>query len=109
VGSANNPPFNENIIDDSKRVARGWITWFTSVSGGGAVSTPTVGASPFTYKNGTIIRQQVLVTGGTVSSVQLSRDNSTFVTLPANQAVLFPGDYLKITYTVLPTLTVFPI
>jgi hypothetical protein len=104
-----NPPFNDDLIDQAKRVSRGWVAWFTSVTGGGKTSTPTVGASPFTYKNVTQVKQQVFVTGGTVSAVAISRDNVTFLTLPANQAILFPGDYLKITYTVLPTLTIYPV
>jgi hypothetical protein len=40
--------------------------------------------------------------------LQYSRNNVTFFTY-TGPIILGPGDYLKITYTVLPTLTVFPI
>jgi hypothetical protein len=104
------PPFNSDVIDERKRVASGWISWFLSVTGGGKVTNPALSASPATYQNTTNGRQQAFISAGTVTSVALSRDNSTFYTLPASIAVLLPGDYLKITYPgAAPTLTVFPI
>lgn len=104
-----NPPFNDDITDDKKRVTRGWVSWFQFQTGGGKVTQPAVGGSPFTYRNTTQIRQEALVTGGTVSSVQFSRDNINFYTCPGNQTVMLPGDYLKITWSGLPTLTIIPI
>ena len=111
-----NPPFNEDLVRQDKmpdgkmylKVSRGWISWFTGVTGNGASFSPTVGGSPFTYQNTTNTKLQAFVIGGTVSSLQYSRNNVTFFTY-TGPIVLGPGDYLKITYTVLPTLTVFPI
>lgn len=66
------------------------------------------GASPYTLQNTTSCDQLVMVAGGTVSSVVYSRDGSTFNNTGsvAGQFVVFPGDYLKITYSVAPTITV---
>ncbi len=64
----------------------------------------TPGASPFSYQapwNGF-----VLVTGGTVSAVALSRDHTTFFAFPTAGAVpVFKGDVVKVTYTGAPTMT----
>jgi len=103
------PPFHTQIVSDTKKVSKEWTSWFQGVAGGGKITQPTVGASPFVYQNTTNIRQQVIVTGGTVSATAVSRDGTNYYTLAVNQAVLFSGDYLKITYTVLPTLTVIPV
>jgi hypothetical protein len=80
------------------------------------VTTPSVGASPFTYTNSTASLVQVHVTGGTVSSVQWGRKNAagTFVnvTIASSTGVsvlLSQGDQIIITYTVVPTLTVAPL
>ena len=65
----------------------------------------TPGASPFTYKNNTNNLQQVVVTGGTISAANYSRNNGTTnisVTVPG-QILLAPGDTLTLTYTVAPT------
>jgi hypothetical protein len=72
--------------------------------------TPTVGASPYTYQNTTGIQSVVSITGGTVSQVAISRDNSTFYQTAGatnTHVVLGVNDYVKITYTVAPTLKVF--
>jgi len=98
-----NPPFVEDIVPGNK-VARGWVTWFQSVAGGGAITNPTLPASPGIYKNTTNVRQQVIYAGGAVSAVAFTRDGSTFYTLPnAGTVVLAGGDSIRVTYTVAPT------
>lgn len=75
-----------------------------------ALTTPTVGASPYTYTNITNKPCIVSITGGTVSAVAISRDNSTFYQTAAATntfVVLGVGDYVKVTYSVTPTLKVF--
>lgn len=104
-----NPPFVQALVDNINHVGREWITWFQFATGGGKATQPAVGGSPFTFQNTTLYRQQATVTGGTVASIQYSRDNSNYFTLTSNHIVLYPGDYLKITYSVLPTLTIFPV
>lgn len=67
--------------------------------------TPT--ASPYTYV--ATQRGFLIVNGGTVSAVALSRDGTTFYTTGAT-AGTFPlsnGDSIKITYAATPTLTFF--
>ena len=108
-----NPPFNEDLVDERKRVNRGWISWFTGVAGGGKITQPVVGGSPFTYRNTTIFKQQAILTGNALSALAISRDNATFYALATTlgmPVLLFPGDYLKITYGgSAPTLTVIPV
>lgn len=74
-----------------------------------AVATTVVGVSPFTYQNTGDFTVDAVVTGGTVSAVQFSRDGTTFYSMSTGtQVTLNPGDYLRVTYTVLPTLTLIP-
>lgn len=65
-----------------------------------------VGASPFTYvapDSGTLVVQ-----GGTVSLVELGRKGSFVTTgLIAGVVPVSRGDQLRVTYTVLPTMTFF--
>lgn len=77
---------------------------------GAPFSTPTaitVSASPFTYQNGDLLPQDVIVSGGTVSVIAWSLDNVTFFTtgLTAGRFHLESGEFLKVTYSVLPTMT----
>lgn len=70
------------------------------------VITAAVGASPWTYTNASGFRQDVLVNGGTVSAIEFGRAG---VFYPAASPIhLGPGDSLRLTYTVLPTVTVIP-
>jgi hypothetical protein len=68
----------------------------------------TVGASPYDYnatRKGTVI-----VSGGTVSAISFSRDGVTFYSTgqTAGMFTLNATDRLRITYTVLPTVTFVP-
>lgn len=90
-----------------------WRKWFQDVwSSLNAIglplpTAPAVGASPFSYQflqagSGTLI-----ITGGTVTLVEWSRDSTTWYTVAAaspTQVALSQGDYVRITYTVAPTL-----
>lgn len=65
----------------------------------------TVGGSPFSYQ--AVIRSQVFVTGGTVSAIEYSRDGKTWY--PAVSPVqMAASDFLRVTHTVAPTVTVVP-
>lgn len=75
------------------------------------VAAQVVGASPYTYQNTSDFDLDAVVTGGTVSAVAFSRDGTTFYTTATatNATVrLNPGDYVRVTYTVLPTMTLIP-
>lgn len=67
----------------------------------------TVTASPFLYNNLHTYDEDVIVKGGTVSKLEFSRDNTTFfdIGVIAGMVHLSPGDYLRTTYTVAPTMT----
>lgn len=70
------------------------------------VTVIAVGGSPFTYTapfDGTVI-----VNGGTVSAVQVSRDGTNFFTTSVGSIPLSQGDMLKTTYSGTPNMTFFP-
>ena len=72
---------------------------------------PAVGASPFAYQNTTNRPQLVVMKGGTVSLVEYSNDNTTYddTGQSKGQFVVLPGNWLRITYSVAPTLfAVYP-
>jgi len=63
--------------------------------------------SPFKYQNLTSFDQSVIVKGGTVTLVEFSRDNTNWfdVGVVAGMFTVSKGDYLRVTYTVAPTMT----
>ncbi len=84
-----------------------WSNLFSGLSPGDE-SGITAGASPFTYS--APVKGSVIVSGGTVSAIAFSRDGITFYTT-GQTAGMFPlnaQDRLRVTYTVLPTLTFVP-
>ena len=70
----------------------------------------TVTASPFTYQNTAGSSISVIVSGGTVSAIEFTRDNATFYTTGAVSGMieLSPYDQLRVTYAVAPTMTLIP-
>lgn len=68
----------------------------------------TVGASPFAYQ--AVLRGQLLVSGGTVSAVEFSRDGSTWYNagITAGFVQVDARDQVRVTYSVLPTLVFVP-
>ena len=75
-----------------------------------APSDITVTASPFTYQNTTAFNGDVIISGGTVSNIEFTRDNTTFYTTGLLMGVLrlSPSDRVRVTYTVAPTMTYVP-
>ena len=73
-------------------------------------SSITVGASPYTYQNTNTYPADVIVNGGTVSAIAFSRDNATFYTVGLTSGIfaLSQYDFLRVTYTVAPTMTLVP-
>jgi hypothetical protein len=69
-----------------------------------------VGASPYTYQNTNTYPADVVVNGGTVSAIAFSRDNATFYTVGQINGMfaLSPYDFLRVTYAVVPTMTLVP-
>jgi hypothetical protein len=64
----------------------------------------TVGASPYTYTNTTGNDVLVIVSGGTVSSIVLTRTAGDPVGITSGQFALRPGDAMTVTYSVAPTM-----
>ncbi len=75
-----------------------------------APSNITVTASPMTYQNATGYDADVIISGGTVSNIEFTRDNVTFYPTGLLTGVikLSPSDRLRVTYTVAPTMTLVP-
>lgn len=69
----------------------------------------TVGASPYAYQNTSGRIETVTLSGGTVSAVDYSVDNSNWyaVGFTSGSFVLMPGDYFRVTYTGVPTMNAF--
>ena len=92
------------------------VLMFRNIAGDGgdssrsyAAKTITVGGSPFSYTatgNG-----MVIVSGGTVSLVQFSRDGTTFLSVGFTAGIVpvRKKDIVRVTYTVAPTMTFVPL
>lgn len=76
-------------------------------------SQPSVGASPYVYSNGASYSVLLVITGGTVTLVERSRnlgvDYFAVGALVSGEFIVPPGDKVRITYAVAPTVTVFPL
>lgn len=70
----------------------------------------TPGASPYTYQNTSGRPGDVIVSGGAVLDIAFSRDNATFYGAGVVSGVfpLSAYDFLRVTYTVAPTMTFIP-
>ena len=83
----------------------------TTVHGETAGSAISVGTSPFLYQNFSGVLCHIIVQGGTVSKIELSKGGGTFydVGLTAGMFTLSPNDYLKVTYSSTPNMTWIPV
>ena len=104
----------ENQGDGLKALMNLWLQQTLKLLGrnpANTVANIVVGSSPFTYQNTGDFDATVIVAGGTVSAVQFSRDGAAFYTVASAtnaMVTLNPGDSVRVTYTVLPTLTLVP-
>lgn len=80
-----------------------------------AAGAQTVGASPWTYTNADGYAEDVIITGGTVSLVEVSRDAgasfstvATATTQPVTVPAVNPNDQVRVTYSVAPTARKVP-
>lgn len=102
-------PTYESPIVIKGQTSSVWFRFFSALYNGqpsGAESTIAVGISPFAYvapRAGT-----VLINGGTVSAVQLTRSVTTLTGLTGGLFPLSNGDTLTVTFTGLPTMTWYP-
>lgn len=106
------PPIDS--IGDRRIAQKDWYLFFTNLYTAVTDGLPQteeavdIGASPATYT--AIIRGQAHIAGGNVSLVEFSRDGTTWYDtgLVAGFVDMDKADLLRITYTVIPTVTFFP-
>jgi hypothetical protein len=104
------PKFEQQIIDE-KNTNKQWYFFLQGLWKGtppASESAVTVTTSPMTYV--ATQRGFMVLSGGTVSAIAFSRNGTTFYT-SGEVAGSFPlsnGDSLRVTYTVVPTMTFFP-
>jgi hypothetical protein len=77
----------------------------------GPGTTVSVGASPFSFVNPLPVPANVMISGGTVTTIEFSPDgvNFTLFGLLGGQVHLNPGQVCRVTYVVAPTMTYFPV
>lgn len=105
------PNFPVSLIQQGV-TSKDWYFFFTGLFKGLApsnVEDVVLGASPYIYT--APVKGFVLLTGGTVSSVEFSRDGTTFYTTGATsgQFVMSAADQLRITYSVAPNSIFVPL
>lgn len=85
-----------------------WHRFFnTLVPIASAIQSITVTASPFTYTAGQ--RGQVVVTGGTVSAIDLTRDLTTIsLGITSGSVAVSNADRVTVTYSGTPTISFIP-
>ncbi len=72
--------------------------------------TITVGASPFTYQNTNNYTVDIIISGGSVSLIEFSRDGTNWYDVGFTSGIvrLSPGDSVRVTYTSAPTMVEVP-
>lgn len=108
----NLPAYPTPIVDPkSRNTTKDWYFFFAGLFQGLPPEKEvgvTLTGSPFVYsapKKGSVI-----VSGGTVSAIDFSRDGTTFYSTGATAGMFTvnKSDLLRITYTVAPTVTFVP-
>jgi hypothetical protein len=98
-------------LTSGKNTSAAWYRWFQTHDKGFPPSNETVineHMSPFTYQAPRA--GAVIVSGGTVSLIEVSRTSGKFYTTgrTAGQFSMSASDQLRITFGVKPTLVFFP-
>jgi hypothetical protein len=103
------PSRNQKVSDDQEMVSLAWWQFFNLLAPvqPAKESSITVGASPFAYtaqNNG-----HVVVTGGTVSAISLTRVSVHATGLTAGLVPVGNKDVVTVTYSAAPTMTFIPL
>lgn len=74
-----------------------------------AASSVSVGSYPFAFQS--TVPGNINVNAGTVSLIEISRDGINFFAtgLLGGMFFLCPGDFVRVTFVVAPTMTWFPV
>ena len=103
-------PANQQAVDQkSGKWLSYWYQWavrISQLSAESPISAITVGASPFTFKAGTI--GHMFVSGGTVSSVVLTRSGTSITCQESQFIPMAANDTVTVTYTGVPTMNFVP-
>jgi hypothetical protein len=68
------------------------------------------GASPFTWTNALGVRVLIVVSGGIVTAISITRLGiSTSLGLTSGSFILDPGDSITVTYTAAPSMVGIPV
>lgn len=107
----NNLPLYNVPLLQAGQILRDWYFFFSGLFRGlppGNVEAVTVGTSPYTYSAAR--RGFLILTGGTVSSVEFSRDGTTFYDYgtTAGQFAVSAADQVRITHTGAPDTVFVP-
>ena len=114
------PQNQDPFTHDTENKFSGWstaaINWFQQVTkqlnrqAPRALFPVTVTASPFTYRSNTSGDLRLAIAGGTMSNIQMSRDGTNYYSMGSSpgQYTLSQNDFIRITYTVAPTIQAFP-
>ncbi len=96
---------NRFISAPDADVNLGRLTSYTTLP-----SNITVPASLTPYQNTTAFDADVIISGGTISNIEFSRDGTTWYSTGLLTGVLqlSPNDRVRVTYTVAPTMTLVP-
>ena len=102
------PSRSQKVSDDQGMVSLAWWQFFNLLapSKPAIESVITVGVSPYAYtaqSNG-----HVVVTGGTVSAISLTRVSAHATGFTAGFIPVGNKDVVTVTYTVAPTMTFIP-
>lgn len=100
------PKISSKLVDDAGNCAKDWFLFFASLVNPQPEQTITVGTSPFTYK--ATQGGMALITGGTVSLIQLIRSHTYTTGLTSGFIPMSTGDQITITHTGAPTMVFFP-
>lgn len=76
-----------------------------------AIASISPGVSPYVYQNTDGYNERVIVQGGTVSKIEISPDGGAYTDTGATSGMFEVdyGDYLKVTYSSVPTMSKKPI
>lgn len=107
----NSMPTFKTMLLNGNLTTKDWYFFWSGLFRGlppGNVEPYTPGASPDTYSAAK--RGSMIVDGGTVTTIEFSRDGTTFydVGVVAGPIPLSAADQLRVTYAVAPTMTFVP-
>ncbi len=105
------PPYSVPMYEDVEMITRWkgyWVALDLAVNGTQVDALAVTGPSPITAQNTLACDQLYFVAGGSGVTIEYSRDGASYFPtgVTSGQVTVFPGDFIRITYTTLPTATV---